>query len=157
MADLIVAPATAADEAAWTQLLTGYAVAYDHSMTPPLASQIFRGLLSPDRTEQLLIARKGGQPIGFVCYTPVLHLLTGRKVFKLLDMYIAPEARGADAGRHLIRAVIEAAKTDDGLMVRWQADSRNVALIRYYDKMANRIDSQTYEAPVEAAGEAAAG
>lgn len=149
MADLTVARAVPADEAAWTQLLTGYAIAYAHSMTPPMASQIFRGLLSPDRTEQLLIARKDGQPIGFVCYTPVLHLLTGRKLFKLLDMYIAPEARGEDAGRHLIKAVIEAARAEGGLMVRWQADTRNVALIRYFDKMANRIDSQTYEVPVE--------
>lgn len=149
MADLMVARATAADEQAWDQLLTGYAMAFDHSMSPPLASQIFKGLLSPDRTEQLMIARKDGQPVGFVCYTPVLHLLTGRKIFKLLDMYIAPEARGADAGRHLIKAVIEAARAEGGLLVRWQADSRNVALIRYYDKMANRSDSQSYEVPVE--------
>lgn len=149
MADLTVMPATAADEAAWSELLTGYAVAYAHTMTPPVASQIFKNLLSPDRTEQLMIARKDGKAVGFVCYTAVLHLLTGKKLFKLLDMYVAPEARGADAGRHLIKAVIEAARAEDGLLVRWQADSRNVALIRYYDKMANRIDSQTYEVPVE--------
>lgn len=150
MADLDVAPATAADEAAWAELLTGYAVAHAHTMTPPLASQIFAQLIAPGRTEQLLIARKAGRPVGFVCYTPVLHLLTGRKIYKLLDMYVAPEARGAGGGKELIKAVIEAAKTEGGLLVRWEADARNLALIRYYDSLATRSDSQTYEVPAGA-------
>ena len=148
MAELDVAPATAADEAAWAELLTGYAMAYAHTMTPPMASQIFTQLIAPERTEQLMIARQDGKPVGFVCYTPVLHLLTGRKVFKLLDMYVAPEARGSGGGKALIKAVIEAAKAENGLLVRWQADSRNLALTRYYDSLANRSDTQTYEVPV---------
>ena len=138
MSDLIVRPLTAADEAEWRRLWTGYLEFYETSVPEEVYRTYFRRLLGDDPQDYHgLIAEVDGRPVGLTHYLFHRHGWRIENVVYLQDLYVDPEVRGTGAGRALIEAVYAAADAAGCPSVYWLTQDFNATARQLYDRIAN--------------------
>lgn len=138
---------TAADEARWRELWTGYCEFYHTDMPTEITDDTWRRLLddgTPDMFS-LLACDEGGTVIGFT--NCVLHPNTWAKapMCYLEDLFVAPEARNSGAGRALIEAVRERGQSEGWRHIYWRTANDNATARALYDKVAKGSNWITYE------------
>ena len=130
------------DEAAWRRLWRAYLDFYETELPEAVYATSFARLIDPEvRDYHGLLALGGGElgggePVGLVHYIFHRHGWQVEDVCYLQDLYVAPEARGAGAGRRLIEAVYAAADAAGRPNVYWLTQTFNAPARRLYDRLA---------------------
>jgi GNAT superfamily N-acetyltransferase len=131
---------TAHDKAAWLPLFKGYIAFYKAAVADDVIEETWQRLLSGvEGFHQGLVAVDAHDvPIG------IAHVLFHRSTWSktwycyLEDLFVAPEARGKEAGRALIEAVYQAADQRGTTRVYWSTQEFNYRARGLYDQVATK-------------------
>ena len=143
-----IRPLTAADEADWRRLWTGYLEYYETAVTEDVYKTTFARLLGDDPQDfTCLIAEADGRPVGLTHYLFHRHAWKIENVCYLQDLYTDPSVRGTGAGRALIEAVYAAADSAGCPSVYWLTQDFNATARRLYDRVATLTPFIRYNRP----------
>ncbi|HEY3098760.1 MAG TPA: GNAT family N-acetyltransferase [Methylomirabilota bacterium] len=84
---------------------------------------------------ETLICRRNGQAIGLALYFFTYSTFLGRPTLYLEDLFVLPEARGAGAGRALLRALARIALRRGCGRMEWAVLDWNTPSIRFYRRL----------------------
>ncbi len=145
---LTIRPLTAADEAAWRELWTGYLEYYESELPEEIYRTTFARLLSDDPQEfHGLVAERGGELLGLVHYVYHRSCWSIENNCYLQDLFVAPEWRGKSIGRALIEAVYAASDMDGHPNVYWLTQHFNDVGRRLYDRVGTLSPFVVYNRP----------
>jgi GNAT superfamily N-acetyltransferase len=126
MAEIIIRPLRAEDEADWRRLWTGYLDYYQTQVPEAVYASTFARLLGNDPQDfNGLLALVDGRPMGLVHYLFHRHCWKIENVCYLQDLFVDPAARGTGLGRRLIEAVYAAADANGTPAVYWLTQDFN--------------------------------
>jgi GNAT superfamily N-acetyltransferase len=146
MAGPAIRSVAAGDKDTWFRLWQGYLEFYETVLDPAISESTWRRLLDSNEPIHGLVAcDSAGTAIGLVNYVLHANTWTDRPVCYLEDLFVTPDSRGAGAGRALIEAVIDRAKTQGWYRVYWQTKQNNATAQRLYDQIAQRTDWLRYD------------
>ena len=135
---------SAADEEAWRPLWDGYCTFYETVVPPDVTTETWRRLLDPDWPLEGLVAEQDGEVVGFVnCVLHPSTWATAQSCY-LEDLFVSPAARGSGAGRALIEAVVERARSRGFEKVYWHTRESNARARTLYDSFTNADDFVRY-------------
>jgi GNAT superfamily N-acetyltransferase len=141
-----IRPLTAADEAEWRRLWTGYLEYYETSVLEKVYRTTFARLLGDDPQDfHGLVAEQGGRLVGLTHYLFHRHCWRVENVIYLQDLYVDHTARGTGAGRALIEAVYAAGDAAGCPTVYWMTQDFNATARRLYDRTAKLTPFIKYE------------
>jgi len=135
-----IRPIRQSDYAEWRVLWDGYNAFYGRSGSIALPEEITQAtwtrFFNSSEPVHAFVAEDSGQVVGLTHY--LFHRSTTRlqDVCYLQDLFTAENHRGLGVGRHLIRAVYEAARSAGSSRVYWQTHTTNQAGRTLYDKVA---------------------
>jgi ribosomal protein S18 acetylase RimI-like enzyme len=86
----------------------------------------------------VLLAERGGEPVGYVSAVRRLHLWLGTDVLALDDLFVRDGHRDAGVGRLLMTELARLASAED-LVVRWEVREDNTAAQRFYRRLGARM------------------
>jgi GNAT superfamily N-acetyltransferase len=135
-----VRPLRRADEAEWRRLWTGYLEFYGTGVDEAVYARTFARLLDPAVPAMaafVAASAAGDRPFGLVHVIFHPHCWRIEDVCYLQDLYVAPEARGAGAGRALIEAVYAEADRRGCPSVYWLTQDFNATARRLYDRIGS--------------------
>lgn len=139
MSDVVIRPLSAADEAEWRRLWTGYLDFYESGVSEEVYATTFARLLSGNAGAENefrgLIAEVDGAPRGLVHFLFHRHCWRVENVCYLQDLYADPEVRGRGVGRALIEAVYAAADAAGAPTVYWLTQEFNHTGRQLYDRI----------------------
>jgi GNAT superfamily N-acetyltransferase len=144
--DLLIRPPTAADEADWRRLWTGYLAFYETVLPEAVYVSTFARLLTDDlREPRGLIALRNGRAVGLVHYIFHRHCWRIEDTCYLQDLFADPEARGRGVGRALIEAVYAAADAAGCPHVYWLTQEFNYTGRMLYDRIGVKTPFIRYD------------
>jgi GNAT superfamily N-acetyltransferase len=82
---------------------------------------------------EVLIARLGGDAVGFALFFPTFSTFLARRGLWLEDLFVVPEARGRGIGKALLRAVAAIAVERGCGRFEWSVLDWNTPAIRFYE------------------------
>lgn len=85
------------------------------------------------------VAKQDGVIVGFASYFPAWYSWSGKALY-LDDLYVQQQYRHKGIGRDLLNAVIDKARSENCIKVRWQVSNWNTNAIEFYKKMGAEID-----------------
>ncbi|XVQ86919.1 N-acetyltransferase family protein [Microbispora siamensis] len=121
------------DAAAALTLLRELAAHQDQLRHVEVSEERMRELLCREDVI-VLLAERGGRPIGFVSVVRHLNIWAGRDILALDDLFVRPEARDGGVGRLLMTAVAGIAAAE-GMVVRWEVLKDNEGAQRFYTRL----------------------
>ena len=137
MADVVIRPLRAGDEAEWRRLWTAYLEFYGATVTEEVYQTSFARLMGDDPQDfNGLIALVDGVPMGLTHYLFHRHGWKVENVCYLQDLYVSPQARGTGLGRRLIEAVYAAADKAGAPGVYWLTQEFNETARVLSDRVA---------------------
>jgi GNAT superfamily N-acetyltransferase len=139
---------SSADKNAWFELWRGYLAFYETALDPKVSEATWRRMMDEREPIHGLVALAGDKAIGFVNYVLHANTWTEKPVCYLEDLFVDSTARGQGAGRALIEAVIDLAKTQGWHRVYWQTKASNTTARALYDKIAPATDWVRYDVNV---------
>ena len=102
-------------------LMRGYCDFYEASPSDRGLEEMARALISSEEADgMLLVARgEGGEPLGFAAVGWKWSSLRGARIAVLEDLFVTEAARGHGAGRALIDACAERARSHGAPALTW--------------------------------------
>jgi GNAT superfamily N-acetyltransferase len=95
---------------------------------------------------EVLIAEQGGRAIGFALFFHNFSTFEGRPGLYLEDLFVIPEARGAGAGKALLRRLARIALERDCARLEWSVLDWNEPSIAFYRSIgAQPMDEWTVQ------------
>ncbi|MDW5598560.1 GNAT family N-acetyltransferase [Conexibacter stalactiti] len=143
---LEIRPLRTADRAQWDELWAGYLSFYRHELADEITDATFARLCEQRDGMFALVAVAGdGALVGLTHAT--VHPTTWSTAGScyLEDLFVAPAARGADAGRALIEATAAAARERGCDRLYWQTQQFNGRARSLYDTVGQLSSSVIYE------------
>ena len=92
-------------------------------------------LFGPRPAAEVVIARIGGQPVGFALFFPTFSTFLAKPGLYLEDVYVKPEVRRQGVGRALLQHLARLAMARDCGRLEWAALDWNEPAIRFYRKI----------------------
>jgi len=138
-----------ADRDDWERLFEAYATFYKLALPEHCADQVWSWIF--DDAEQFwcdLALNEQGKPIGFVQYQLMHRSLGGSKVCYLSDLFVYPEHRKTGIGKALIDHVMNFAKQNHIVNVRWLTQQNNDTAKRLYETYVAQSEFVLYSVPV---------
>jgi len=145
-----IAPIARSEYAEILPLVAAYQHFYDVEPDETRNAAFFRRFVESDDDGELLGARAAdGALIGYACLHWRLDSVEARDVVCLHDLYVVPERRGTGAGRALLEASAEVARSRGAPSLVWSTAPGNVTAQRLYDRTgASRSEWLEYDLPV---------
>ena len=143
---LNIRPITAADKTRWQTLWSGYLDFYGKSDLPDAVTDNTWSMIADARDDVFaLVAETEAGVIGFVNCVAHPNTWNDRPICYLEDLYVDPDHRGNGAGRALMEAVIERAKSVGWGRVYWRTHAGNADAHVLYEKLTPKSDWVVYE------------
>jgi GNAT superfamily N-acetyltransferase len=144
MSRIEVRAAAADDEAVWRELWAGYCAFYESDVPDDVTTATWRRLLDSGEPMEALIAEQDGRIVGFANY--VLHRKTwsAADACYLEDLFVSHTARGSGAGRALIEALLDRARSRGWDNVYWHTRQDNWRARALYDSFTQADDFVRY-------------
>lgn len=92
----------------------------------------------PEKSFESLVAEQGGEIVAAVIMFDEFSTWRGQKGVYILDIYIAPPARGLGLGRRLVARVADWALLRGAQYVRLSVDEENLQAINFYEAIGFR-------------------
>ena len=135
-----VAPITNADYPEVLSLVAAYQRFYEVEPDEEHNASFFRRFVDADSSPSgppgvLLGARVdgGGPLVGYACLHWRLDTVAAKEVVCLHDLYAVPEVRGTGAGRALLEAAADVARSRGAASLIWSTAPDNATAQRLYD------------------------
>ncbi|WP_194410912.1 GNAT family N-acetyltransferase [Microbacterium cremeum] len=136
---------TAADHATWLPLWRGYLEFYEATLSDEQTDLTWSRLMDPQFPVWGAIATSEGKAIGLVHWLTHPATWSAEPYCYLEDLFVAPETRGAGAGRALIEHVADWARAHGSGKVYWLTHETNATARALYDRVATRTGFVHYE------------
>lgn len=132
------------DEPRWRELFAAYNRFYRARVPDDIAGATWARILDENVDVGALLAEVEGKVVGFANY--VFHASTWntRPSCYLEDLFVDPQARGADAARALIEGVEAAARDGGAFRLYWHTQEYNAPARSLYDTIASRSSFIVY-------------
>lgn len=141
-----IASITQDDYAEWLALWCGYLAFYESTLDDATTAATFAGLVDTSSFIHGAIARDDtGKAIGIVHWLTHPATWTRTNYCYLEDLFVAPDARGAGAGRALIEHVRVWAVQNESAKVYWLTAESNATARALYDRVASRSGMIHYQ------------
>jgi GNAT superfamily N-acetyltransferase len=133
-------------------LVRGYCDFYEVTPTDEELLALSRALIAdPERDGVQLIARRGGEAVGFATIYWSWATTIAARIGVMNDLFVAPEARGSGAAEELIQACVDECKRRGAAELTWQTATDNDRAQRVYDRVgAQRSQWVDYSLSVRA-------
>ena len=132
---IAIRPATPDDVALILGLVRELAV-YEREPDAVVATEaMLHKALFETRVAESLIAELDGKPVGFALFFHNFSTWTGKPGIYLEDLYVTPDARGAGAGKALLRHLAGIALDRDCGRFEWSVLDWNTPAIDFYRAM----------------------
>ena len=130
---LIIDPATRHDVPLILRFIRELAD-YEHLANEVVAteSELERTLFGERAFAEVVLARLGGETVGFALFFHNYSTFLGRPGLYLEDLYVRPETRGRGVGLALLRHLARLARERGCGRLEWWVLDRNEAAIRFY-------------------------
>ncbi|WP_443750405.1 GNAT family N-acetyltransferase [Asticcacaulis solisilvae] len=136
--------ATARDKAGWWSLWQAYLDFYNQPLPDEISDLTFGRFLDPHEPMVLLVARDGDDIVGFAALVEHRSTWARNGYVYLEDLFVAESVRGKGAGRKLIEATVDHAKSRHCERVYWVTHDHNATARALYDKVASLPGLTTY-------------
>lgn len=107
--------------------------------TPDKVTISLQQMLEGKHLFNAFIAKADDRIIGFASYFPAWYSWSGKALY-LDDLYVQDAYRKKGIGKALLDAVIDKARMENCIKVRWQVSNWNANAIELYKKMGAEID-----------------
>jgi GNAT superfamily N-acetyltransferase len=131
-----IAPLTTEDFDDWLPLWRGYQTFYEADIPDATTRETFARLTGAREPMGAFIAREDGKAVGIVHWITHRSCWTTGDYCYLQDLFVAEGVRGGGAGRKLIEAVYDVARSRDCSRVYWLTQFTNERAMVLYDKVA---------------------
>jgi GNAT superfamily N-acetyltransferase len=133
-------------------LMRGYCDFYEVAPTDEKLLALSRALLAdPERDGVQLLARRGGEAIGFATVYWSWATTIASRIGVMNDLFVASDARGSGAAEQLIGACIDECKRHGAAELTWQTATDNERAQRVYERVgAQRSQWVDYSLSVRA-------
>ena len=143
-----IAPATEADLDAVLPLFAGYQVFYTGEQQPDDKNRAFLSRFVSGDAGRLLVARDGGEIVGFANLYWTFSSTTAEEHVLMNDLFVSDAARGRDVGHALIEASRDVARERGSAALSWETALDNRRAQRLYERFdAERHVWFEYELP----------
>ena len=117
-------------------LVRGYCEFYEVSPSDDELLALSRALIAdPDRDGVQLLARNGGEAVGFATIYWSWATTIASRIGVMNDLFVAPAARGTGAAEQLILACVEECRQHGAAELTWQTAPDNERAQRVYDRV----------------------
>ena len=143
MSDLHIRPAALEDTDQILRFIRDLAI-YEKAEHEVLATpeHIQRTLFCAEPKVHGLMCLAGDRPVGFAVYFFNYSTWQGRHGLYLEDLYVAPEQRGAGAGKALLRHLARIALDNDCGRFEWSVLDWNAPSIAFYESLGAEAQSE---------------
>ena len=133
-------------------LLRGYCDFYEVAPSDEELLDLCRALIAnPEREGVQLIAREGGEAVGFATIYWSWATTIASRIGVMNDLFVAPGARGSGAAEQLIEACVDECRRHGAAELTWQTAPDNERAQRLYDRVgATRSQWVDYSLSVRA-------
>ena len=148
---MVTRRATLSDLPALVPLYDGYRMFYRQPSDPELAERFLRERLS--RGDSIIfLAETAGRVVAFTQLYPIFSSISARRAWILNDLYVAPEARRAGAGRALLEHARAFGLETGACWLALSTGRENAAAQRLYESLGWIRDREYdhYELPLPA-------
>jgi GNAT superfamily N-acetyltransferase len=142
-AGITIRDPSAADEAAWRKLWSGYNAFYEADIPEAVTAHTWQRLLGPVSTMFARLAVINGEVAGFSLCIVHDSSWTIRSYCYLEDLFVAPKFRSRGCGRALIQDLVDRAKANGWSRLYWHTRATNPAR-RLYDEFTPADDFVRY-------------
>jgi GNAT superfamily N-acetyltransferase len=143
---LTIRPPQASDRQSWDRLYQGYAQFYQVTQTPEMRDRVWGWLQDAAHECQCLMAfAADGRAVGLAHFRAFARPLSASTGGFLDDLFVEPDARGAQAGTLLIAAIQAHGAQHHWSVIRWITADNNYRARSAYDKIATRTAWITYD------------
>jgi ribosomal protein S18 acetylase RimI-like enzyme len=134
------------DREAWNVLYQGYADFYKVEQSPEMRDRVWSWLHDAAHESNGLMAfDETGKAVGLAHYRAFARPLSANTGGFLDDLFVEPQARGAEIGKHLIAELKLIGKQKNWSVIRWITAENNYRARSSYDKIATRTGWVTYD------------
>jgi ribosomal protein S18 acetylase RimI-like enzyme len=133
-------------------LVRGYCDFYEVTPADEELLALSRALIAdPERDGVQLIARRGGEAVGFATIYWSWATTIASRIGVMNDLFVAPEARGSGAAEELIQTCVDECRQHGAAELTWQTATDNDRAQRVYDRVgAQRSQWVDYSLSVRA-------
>lgn len=124
------------DYSAWREMWAGYCEFYETTVPEDVTlttwnrildtTSMINGIIAVDTTTETAV--------GFANYVLHPHTWSAKTLCYMEDLYVRPEARGANVGHALIEHLLKLGKEHDWNRVYWHTNNDNLVARRLYDR-----------------------
>jgi GNAT superfamily N-acetyltransferase len=108
------------------------------------AAALERDGFGPDPAFRGLVAERDGQVAGYLLHHPGYDTDEARRLLFVVDLFVAPHARGLGIGAALLASARHIAATSTAAQLVWTVDRRNTAALRFYERLgAHSVEGLT--------------
>jgi GNAT superfamily N-acetyltransferase len=139
------------DEARWRVMWADFLTGDDEPCPEEATARLWRQALADDGPLRMVIAADAADtPIGFMVYVTHDYARSRRLVCYLIELYVAPEHRGAGIGSAMLERLRRIGQEEGWLKIYWMTQADNFAAHRLYDKFGRRSPLVRYDMHVGA-------
>ncbi len=142
---LVIRALEAGDRAGWEPLWRGYLEFYRVSLDAAITELTWARFFDPAEPLFALGAFADGTLVGFAHYLFHRSTWSDGPYCYLEDLFVDGAVRGQGAGRMLIEAVAEAARTAGATQLYWLTQETNAGAIALYERVATRSGFVQYQ------------
>lgn len=99
------------------------------------ATALERDGFGPDHAFRGLVAEYDGQVAGYLLHHPGYDTDSARRLLFIVDLFVAPHARGLGIGAALVEAARQIAVDASAAQLVWTVDRRNTGALRFYESL----------------------
>ncbi|MCW2389639.1 GNAT superfamily N-acetyltransferase [Sphingobium sp. B11D3B] len=143
--DVILNPITEADKEAWLGLWAQYLIFYKADVSDAVTELSWQRLLDANEPMGCILARQGGNAVGFANHVQHRSTWTRGDYLYLEDLFVDPSARGQGVGGKLISALYTLAAQSGCSRVYWHTHQTNSTAMRLYDWVGERSGFVHYQ------------
>ncbi len=143
--EILIAPVTAGDVPVLWSLIRGLAE-YERLLEQFVATEdgLRASLTGPSPSAEALVARVGGEPVGFALFFHNYSTFLARRGLYLEDLFVLPAWRGRGIGKRLFARVARVAAERGCGRLEWSVLDWNEPAIRFYRGLgAEALDGWT--------------
>lgn len=142
---LEIRPLRPDDRAAWDPLWHGYLVFYEEDLPGDITDLTWSRFFDEAEPMGAIGAFVDGNLIGF-CHHHFHRSTWARTTYCYLeDLFVSPDSRGGGAGRALIEATADLARTAGAEKLYWHTRTENATARALYDQVAAHVGDIAYE------------
>ncbi len=99
------------------------------------ADEVLHDGFGDQRAFAAIVAEYEGRVVGYLLHHPGYDVVRGGRIWIIIDLFVAAEARRAGVGRALMEHARDACRRSRNHALVWAVHARNLAAIAFYERL----------------------